>query len=94
MRSKRLRPGLIAVSKGLRTAGARARPRLLFWSDIEAAGAVGMRVRLIGWPCAFAPLYSRMACWASRMDVYVTKAVPEERPARSKRRESEDTGPI
>lgn len=94
MRSKRLRPGIIAVSKGLRTAGARPRPRLLFWSTIEAAGAVGMRVRLMGWPCAFAPLNSRMACWASRMDVYVTKAVPEERPARSKRSESEDTGPI
>ena len=85
MRSKRLRPGLTAVSKGLR--GAVPRPRIK-----SVLGAVGRRVRRIGWPAAFAPSNSRMARLAEEMLGYVTKAVPEERPARSKRMEMEVTG--
>ena len=85
MRSKRLRPGLTAVSKGLRVAVPRPRIKSML-------GAVGRRVRRMGWPAAFAPSNSRMARLAEEMLEYVTKAVPEERPARSKRMETEVTG--
>ena len=37
----------------------------------------------MGCPAALAPSYSLMASAASRLDSYVTKAVPSERPARS-----------
>jgi hypothetical protein len=37
----------------------------------------------MGWPAALAPSNSLMASAASRLDSYVTKAVPSERPARS-----------
>ena len=70
MRSASGRPGMTAVSKGLR----RAPP---------PDGPVGSRVRRMGWPAALAPSNSLMACAESRGDSYVTKAVPSERPARS-----------
>lgn len=63
IRSKRLRPGLTAVSNGLRTAA--ARPLMLLLSDVEAAGAVGVSVNRIGWPLALAPSNSRIAERAS-----------------------------
>ena len=53
--SKRLRPGLIAVSKGFRGALPRIRSPL---------GAVGRSVRRIGCPAAFAPSNSPMARFA------------------------------
>lgn len=85
--SNRLLPGLMAVSKGLRPA--LALPRIK-----STLGAVGSRVRRIGWPAAFAPSNSRIARLAEEVEAYVTKAVPEERPARSKRRDRDLTGAI
>jgi len=55
MRSKRLRPGFCAVSNGFRLPTVRL-------------GAVGMRVRRMGWPLALAPSNSRMARRASERD--------------------------
>jgi hypothetical protein len=49
----------------------------------EADGPLGRSVRRMGWPAALAPSNSLMASAASRLDSYVTKAVPSERPARS-----------
>ena len=51
MRSKRLRPGLTAVSNGLRVPD----------RVVGFAGAEGMRARRMGWPWALAPSNSRMA---------------------------------
>ena len=85
--SNRLLPGLTAVSKGLRPAVALPR--------IESTlGAVGSSVRRMGWPAAFAPSNSRIARSAEEVEAYVTKAVPEERPARSNRRDRDVTGAI
>lgn len=85
--SNRLLPGLTAVSKGLRPAV--ALPRIK-----STLGAVGSNVRRIGWPAAFAPSNSRIARFAEEIVAYVTKAVPEERPARSNRRDRDVTGAI
>ena len=46
----------------------------------------------MGCPAAFAPSNSRIARLAEEMVGYVTNAVPEERPARSKRRERDVMG--
>ena len=51
-------------------------------------------MRRIGWPAAFAPSNSRIARFAEEMEAYVTNAVPEERPARSNRRDRDVTGAI
>ena len=75
------------MSKGLRPAV--ALPRIK-----STLGAVGSRVRRIGCPAAFAPSNSRIARFAEDMEAYVTKAVPAERPARSKRRDRDVTGAI
>ena len=83
--SNRLLPGLTAVSKGLRPVV--ALPRIK-----STLGAVGSNVRRIGWPFAFAPSNSRMARFAEEMEAYETKAVPEERPARSNPRDKDVTG--
>ena len=48
-----------------------------------AAGPEGTMFRRIGWPLAFAPSNSAIACRAERSVRYVTYAVPRERPARS-----------
>lgn len=61
MRSKRLRLGLTAVSKGLRVAV--PRPRVA--SMVEDDEASGRRVRRMGWPFALAPSNSRIAVRAS-----------------------------
>ena len=85
--SKRLLPGLMAVSNGLRAAVALPRIKSML-------GAVGSSVRRIGWPAAFAPSNSRIARFAEESEAYVTKAVPVERPARSNRRDRDVTGAI
>ena len=85
--SNRLLPGFTAVSKGLRPAVALPRVK-------STLGAVGSSVRRIGWPAAFAPSNSRIARFAEEMEAYVTKAVPEERPARSNRRDRDVIGAI
>ena len=51
-------------------------------------------MRRIGWPAALAPSNSRIARFAEEMEAYATKAVPEERPARSNRRDRDVTGAI
>ena len=48
----------------------------------------------MGWPAAFAPSKSRIARFAEEIEAYVTNAVPEERPARSNRRDRDVTGAI
>lgn len=48
-----------------------------------ADGAVGTRVRRMGWPFALAPSKLRIAVFAEERDSYVTNAVPDDRPARS-----------
>ena len=77
MRSKRLRPGRVAVSNGLR--GAIKSPL----APLRPDGPEGSKVRRMGWPAALAPSNSRMARSAAEMLLYETYAVPDERPALS-----------